>query len=202
MNQLDVLRRITAVPFDGMASPVMLPDCGRKQLRVWWKALGFKLGAEIGVWEGAFARTICDTTGAFLYAVDPWAPQDGYLEVKNNKTRMDYALAKAKVALAPYRHQIVKATSIEASKKIADRSLDFCYIDGNHLREHVLADIAAWAPKVKVGGILSGHDAKVYHNKAFIQDWDALTSYTAEKQIAPWFVFAADSSPSWAWVVA
>jgi hypothetical protein len=202
VKPLDVLRRITAVPFDGMASPVVLPDCGRKQLRMWWKALGAKTGAEIGVWEGAFARTICDVTGAFLYAVDPWEPQVGYLEVKNDKARMDRALLRTKNALSPFPHQIVKATSLDASKKIADRSLDFAYIDGNHLKDHVLADIAAWAPKVKSGGILSGHDARVYPSKPFIQVMDALGEYTKAHEIGPWFIFASDKSPSWAWVVA
>ncbi len=202
MNPLDALRRLTAVPFDGMASPVMLRDCGRKHLTLWWKALGFKVGAEIGVWEGQFARTICDTTGAFLYAVDPWAVQGDYIEVKNNKARLDKAFVRTQNALSPYPHQMVRATSIEAAKKIADESLDFCYLDGNHMKPHVLADIAAWMPKVKSGGVLAGHDCKEFPTKPFIQVLDAVTSYTKADGIAPWFIFAADKAPSWAWVVA
>jgi len=203
MTPLDVLRGITSVPFtDTSASPVVLHDCGRKQLRVWWKALRVTIGAEIGVWEGDFARSICEATGAFLYAIDPWAPQSDYVEVKNDAHRLTHAFSKAQAALAPYHHQIMKSTSLDAAKKIADRSLDFAYIDGNHLRTSVLADLAAWLPKVKPGGVISGHDYRVFTNKPFIQVVDAVQAFTASRAIAPWFVFAADKSPSWAWVVA
>lgn len=203
MTPLELLRSLTSVPFtDATPSPIVLPDCGRKQLRAWWRLMGVKTVAEIGVWEGAFARTICAETGAFLYAIDPWAPQDGYIERKNDKARLDKALARTQAALAGYPHQIVRATSVDAARKFADRSLDVAYIDGNHLRDHVLADIAAWAPKVKPGGVLAGHDFKQYADKPFIQVFDAVTGYTAEHGLSPWFVFAADKSPSWAWVVA
>jgi hypothetical protein len=36
--------------------------------------------------------------------------------------------------------------------------IEFCFIDGSHEYEDVKADILAYLPKVKKGGILSGHD--------------------------------------------
>ena len=202
MTPLDALRTITAVPFTETSGRVILHDCGRKQLRVWWEVLKVKTGAEIGVWEGAFSRTICETTGAFLYAIDPWLVQPDYAEAKNDQGRLDQALRRAKSALVRYPHQIVKATSLDAAKKFADRSLDFVYIDANHMREFVLQDLAAWIPKVKIGGIISGHDYRIKSPKPFIQVPEAIDAYTSEHAISPWFVFAADKSPSWAWVVA
>lgn len=50
--------------------------------------------------------------------------------------------------------------SIEAAATYADNSLDFVFIDADHSYEAVRADIIAWWPKVKSGGIISGHD---YH---------------------------------------
>ncbi len=201
MTPLDALRTLTTTPLDG-PSPVRLQDCGRKELRLWWKAIRAQNIAEIGVWQGDFARTICEVTGAHLYAVDPWSPQAGYLEAKNNADRLEAAYHTALVNLTLYRHTILRMTSLEAAKQVPDRSLDVCYIDGNHLREHVLADIAAWIPKVKVGGLIAGHDYKVHAEKRSIQVVEAVQQYTQNHDVSSWFVFAADKSPSWAWVVA
>ena len=49
-------------------------------------------------------------------------------------------------------------TSEEASKHFENESLDFVFIDGLHDYESVKNDISYWYPKVKVGGIISGHD--------------------------------------------
>lgn len=51
-----------------------------------------------------------------------------------------------------------KMTSVDAAKLFDDKSLDFVFIDANHKYDYVSADIAAWFPKVKSGGIISGHD--------------------------------------------
>lgn len=52
----------------------------------------------------------------------------------------------------------VRKSSIEAAKDFPDRSLDAVYIDAEHDEESIRADIKAWRPKIKFGGILSGHD--------------------------------------------
>ena len=42
-----------------------------------------------------------------------------------------------------------------------DESIDFIYIDGEHTYESVKRDISLYLPKIKNGGIISGHD---YHD--------------------------------------
>jgi hypothetical protein len=49
--------------------------------------------------------------------------------------------------------------SADAAAYFADRSLDFVFIDASHDFDGVRRDVAAWLPKVRVGGIFAGHDA-------------------------------------------
>jgi predicted O-methyltransferase YrrM len=45
-----------------------------------------------------------------------------------------------------------------ASARVPDSSLDFVYIDAGHDYNNVKCDLAAWAPKVRPGGIIVGDD--------------------------------------------
>ena len=52
----------------------------------------------------------------------------------------------------------IRLTSLEAADLYPDASLDFVLIDAAHDYDSVKADIAAWLPKVKPGGVLAGDD--------------------------------------------
>ena len=56
------------------------------------------------------------------------------------------------------RVRFIQGWSHEVAEQFEDRSLDLCFIDADHSESSVRADLAAWAPKVKPGGILAGHD--------------------------------------------
>lgn len=53
--------------------------------------------------------------------------------------------------------------SVMAARLYLDESLDFIFIDADHSYESVKEDIVAWYPKLKPGGVLSGHDYRSNH---------------------------------------
>ena len=59
---------------------------------------------------------------------------------------------------------LLRLMSLNGSGRFEDGALDFVYIDGNHAVDPVRDDIMAWWPKVKIGGIVGGHDYFTRHD--------------------------------------
>jgi len=125
----------------------------RKDLYVLFNKMGFKEGAEIGVLRGANAINMFkNIPGLKLYLIDTW----------NGRARHYYKKAARKLSLYKDNAIVMRKTSLEASFEIPDGSLDFVYIDADHSYGAVMLDIILWSPKVRAGGILSGHDYGLY----------------------------------------
>jgi hypothetical protein len=137
--------------------PAEIPDCSRDDLPQLFLDLGFKTGAEIGVARGEYSEKIAQA-GLNLYAIDPWLSYGDYEDSRGQKA-LDDELEQAKKRLNIFPNcKIIRKTSLEAALDFPDRSLDFVYIDGNHQFMYVAEDLATWSVKVKIGGIISGHD--------------------------------------------
>lgn len=168
--------------------------------------LGFKVGAEIGVFDGYFSEYLCKTIpGLKLYSVDPWEVYPGYRDHKFERS-MRNAEAKARERLALYDCTIIKKYSMDAVKDVEDDGLDFVYIDGNHEYKYVKEDIEAWAPKVRRGGIVAGDDYYLTRagNMGVIR---AVNEYVYgggwELQVTPWDIddlVVDNQQPAW-WFV-
>lgn len=184
---------------------VSLPTMTRKALPALFASRGYTSGAEIGVWYGAFSEKLCLANPALrLLCVDAWAVYPGWSMTKREGAALEALMADAYVSaqktLAAYPCELRRGFSVAIAPTIPDRSLDFVYIDANHAYDAVLEDLRLWAPKVKVGGVISGHDYCVNPGKSYIQVIEAVETYTHEQGIETIFVLAGDRTPSFLWV--
>lgn len=123
---------------------------------------GFRRGAEIGVSQGRFTMFLCAVMHDMqMIAVDRWEEQPDHPSEGWIGWNHEGSLKRLKETCEQYfpeRVTIVRADSVEAAKSVEDGSLDFVFIDADHSYEGCSADIAAWAPKVRIGGMVAGHD--------------------------------------------
>lgn len=184
---------------------IILPNIGRDDLPEICANHGYTVGAEIGVWKGEFSELFLKR-GIFMHCVDAWEPYKGYYDFQLRKT-LDTAYIAALERLKPYGANIIRAFSEEAAKQIKDGSLCFAYIDANHSYEGLSTDLAVWVPKVKVGGMVAGHDWDPMRSHNGIQK--ALMDFVHANHISPVFVLGRDEprpgeirdeTRSWFWI--
>ena len=131
----------------------------RNQLPILLKFLGLNgTGVEIGVASGDFSLCILENSNiSHLVSIDPWSDKhDGF----KDQNAADEAYNKTIERLSKFkeRSRIIRDTAEVASNQIIDDSLDFVYIDSSHTYEATRKEIELYWPKLKVGGILAGHD--------------------------------------------
>lgn len=130
---------------------------------------------EVGVWLGKstsyLATAIANSGKAIrLDVVDHFqgSPEiDVVVRVEDQRAEFDRHTQPVKHLI----RDVHAMKSWEAARLYADGSLDAVFIDAAHDAPSVLRDLQAWWPKVKVGGILAGHDF----------DWDGV-----QQAIKPW----------------
>jgi predicted O-methyltransferase YrrM len=114
---------------------------------------------EIGVFKGKslfFAAEYAKLTknNAKIHGVDNCSVTHGcHLE----KVSQLLALNGFNNTTSPEVH-LLKMESLEAAERFENGYFDIIYIDGSHTYEAVKADLNAWWPKLKVGGVLIGDD--------------------------------------------
>ena len=118
--------------------------------------------AEVGVAEGNFSNDLLsDGKLSTLYSVDLWGTIEGVTGDGNFPQEWhdkNYESAKQKLEKFGKRSIILRGMSVKMAEHIEDGSLDAVYLDAAHYKEGVKADLEAWYPKVKSGGIVAGHD--------------------------------------------
>lgn len=117
---------------------------------------------EVGTWLGSSlwgAVMATHQRGVTVWAVDSWEGSTDFPGGASEQAARWRAFLQNMADSGLERFtRIVKLRSAEAAALFDDASLDLVFIDGDHSEAAVRADISAWLPKVKSGGVLCGHD--------------------------------------------
>lgn len=116
---------------------------------------------EVGVHAGLFAEEILSWGVEQLYMVDLWRHvKDGTAELEQSDEVLEEVfqscLERNKKDLD--RIVVLRGDSCRMSAAIMDDSVDFVFFDATHTYPAVKADMNAYWPKLRVGGIYAGHD--------------------------------------------
>jgi len=155
-------------------------------LASWINDRDFKRVAELGVFDGYTLRNILEKCPDIerLIGVDTWEHPDKYdcLAPKGERSRevyettdqeANYTLTLKNIEGYSDKVELLKMTTLEASKEFDDGYFDLVFIDADHSYEGVKNDILTWYPKIRKGGLLCGHDFS----------WDGIRQAIAETVI-------------------
>jgi hypothetical protein len=148
----------------------------REEFPILIKQMGYKKICEVGVAAGGFLSILVLSNPSHLVGVDVWDKYDkeAYANIPfyykcfphhMNKVWRENVQAWAERTYLNV--DIIVNFSVEAAKQFEDGYFDFVYIDADHTYDGITADLEAWYPKVRKGGMIAGHD---YHND-FYNDW-------------------------------
>ncbi len=187
----------------GESSPTRL-RYKRNDMASMFSELGYKTGAEIGVYTGEYSEVLCiKNSGLKLHCVDPWEIYESK-EIEpfsQNQKALDEFHADAVRRLKPFGCNIIKKTSMEAVKDFKPGSLDFVYIDANHDYEHTSEDLEEWAKIVRPGGIVSGHDYGHFkHRNRNIDTKRAIDEHVNKYNVEMLFLVNKNYQTTWFYV--
>jgi hypothetical protein len=121
---------------------------------------------EIGTWKGqssAFLAVEIINSGKDikLDCIDNFTGsviEPGQMFDADNKAGRLLDVFKDNMRPVAGHYMAIQSDSAAAADLYEDESLDFVFIDASHDYESFKKDLFAWFPKVKIGGMISGHD--------------------------------------------
>lgn len=174
----------------------------RDQLAMAFKDLGFKKGVEIGTEAGKYAEVLLKENPELeLFCIDPWETYGNY---RNHVSETKWIQLREDAVKRTHKYKncrLIKGYSHMWVDAFEDNSLDFVYIDGNHDFLNTARDIAMWHNKVKVGGIVAGHDYNRLQKKDYkCHVQDVVDAWVSAMDIEALYITEDDSAKSWFYV--
>lgn len=133
------------------------------------------VGVEIGCLDGYSSAVILDASELHLTSIDPFIPdsmeasligsKDRYLEnVAPYGDRAELIEDYSERAVGFFGWHVFEYDSVTGlpTKQEPMVTLDFLFIDGDHNVEAVWRDFNDYTPRLKPGGILAIHDARMF----------------------------------------
>lgn len=114
--------------------------------------------AEIGVYQGRGTALInVDLiNGGYDYV---YHAIDHFRGSAEHEQGFNYEfIARANLSRILENIRLIRNESVDQAHTYPNETFDIVYIDASHDYESVMADLQAWYPKVKKGGIISGDD--------------------------------------------
>ena len=136
------------------------------------KSNNYHIIAEIGIERCKMTRSVLRHCGDLInqyWAIEIFQTTDSHERYRPENISEEewntlYAYACRLMVFFPQLH-VLRMPSLEAVKLFPNRYFDLVFIDSDHRYEPTKNDIEAWLPKVKRGGILSGHDYEIRHHR-------------------------------------
>lgn len=119
---------------------------------------------EVGCWLGrstTYVGRLCRTLGAELTCVDTWAGSSDRFDAAYRAqlaARDVEAEFRAHLEALGATPTVVRRPSVDAAASFDEGSLDLVFLDASHDEAAVGADLRAWWPRLRAGGVLAGHD--------------------------------------------
>lgn len=186
-----------------------IPNCGRAILPDVFRALGYRVGVEVGVYRGEFNEHLCHSLpDATVIAVDAW--ETGYDHCFTDQDAISDNERMTRERLAKYPNSVIlKCSSLTAAAMFPPKSLDFVYIDADHRFVSVVQDMAAWTSRIRPGGMLAGHDYIQYAQRVPSHVPTAVAGFCMAYSINPCCVLGSrhgdktqrDKYRSWCFIV-
>jgi predicted O-methyltransferase YrrM len=163
-----------------------------------YRSLGDSItGIEIGVQYGNNSIMLMQECPNItkLHGIDPYIEyQDWNGPVTQATQDRTHGIVRDNLkSMVDDRYELIRAFSRDVNNRFTDGAFDFVFIDGDHSALGVLADLICYEPKVRKGGIVSGHDVGLDGIRTALQIWGHVSGMELSR-------ITVVENNSWFWV--